>query len=159
TGEGPKLIEYNVRFGDPECQVLMMRLESDLLDLMTAVARSRLAELPPPSFADATALTVVMAADGYPEAPAKGGSISGLEAAGDAKIFQAGTSLVGEKLVSSGGRVLTVTALGTTILEARERAYSVVEAIDFPSGFYRRDIGWREIARQAASAGQAEAIG
>ncbi|MDP8912704.1 MAG: phosphoribosylamine--glycine ligase, partial [Pseudomonadota bacterium] len=128
TGEGPKLIEYNVRFGDPECQVLMMRLESDLLDLMTAVARGRLAELPPPSFADATALTVVMAADGYPEAPAKGGRIAGLDAVADAKIFQAGTSLAGGKLVSSGGRVLTVTALGTTISEARERAYSAIEA-------------------------------
>jgi phosphoribosylamine--glycine ligase len=137
----------------------MMRLESDLLELMIAVGRGRLAELPPPSFADATALTVVMAADGYPAAPATGGRISGLEAAGDAKIFQAGTSLVGGKLVSSGGRVLNVTALGQTISEARERAYSAVESIDFPSGFYRSDIGWREIARQAASAGQAEAIG
>ncbi len=159
TGEGPKLIEYNARFGDPECQVLMMRLESDLLGLMTAVARGGLAELPPPSFADATALTVVMAADGYPGAPVKGGSISGIEAAGEAKIFQAGTSVAGGTLVSSGGRVLNVTALGTTIAEAREKAYSAIDAIDFPTGFYRRDIGWREIARQAASAGQAEAIG
>jgi phosphoribosylamine--glycine ligase len=159
TAEGPKLIEYNVRFGDPECQVLMMRLDSDLLDLMIAAGRGRLAELAVPSFSEKTALTVVLAANGYPAAPEKGGSVSGLEAAGDAKIFQAGTSLVGGKLVSSGGRVLNVTALGQTISEARERAYSAIEAIDFPGGFYRRDIGWREIDRQSASAGQAEAIG
>ena len=159
TSQGPKLIEYNVRFGDPECQVLMMRLQSDLLELMIAVGRGRLAELPPPSFADASALTVVMAAEGYPGAPVTGASISGLHSAGDSKIFQAGTSLAAGKLVSSGGRVLNVTALGNSISEARERAYAAVGAIDFPGGFYRRDIGWREIARQAAAAGQPEVIG
>jgi phosphoribosylamine--glycine ligase len=159
TDSGPKLIEYNVRFGDPECQVLMMRLDSDLLDLMLAIGRGRLAELPPPSFSDASALAVVMAADGYPADPVKGARITGLEAAGDAKIFHAGTSLAGGKLVSSGGRVLGITALGQSISEAREKAYRAIAAIDFPGGFYRRDIGWREIARQAAPAGQAEAIG
>jgi phosphoribosylamine--glycine ligase len=161
TADGPKLIEYNARFGDPECQVLMMRLESDLLDLMHAVARGRLAELPPPSFVEETALTVVMAADGYPGTAAKGGTISGLKeaSAGGAKIFHAGTALLHDKLVASRGRVLNVTALGRSIEEARDKAYSAVEQVDFPTGFYRRDIGWREIARQSASAGQAEAIG
>jgi phosphoribosylamine--glycine ligase len=162
TVEGPKLIEYNARFGDPECQVLMMRLESDLLDLMCAAARGRLATTEPPVFSDQTALTIVMAAEGYPGTPKKGGFIEGVEAAeqvGGAKVFHAGTSLADDRLVASGGRVLNVAALGTDIAQAQERAYSAVNAISFPAGFYRRDIGWREIARSAEPVGQTEAIG
>ena len=161
TAEGPKLIEYNARFGDPECQVLMMRLESDLLDLMCAVARGRLAEVPPPRFARQAALTVVMAAQGYPGTPAKGGRISGLERAAEhgAKVFQAGTLAAEGELVANGGRVLNVTALGNGVAEARDKAYSAIAAIDFPTGFYRRDIGWREMERELGSAGQLHALG
>ncbi|MET1111356.1 MAG: phosphoribosylamine--glycine ligase [Allosphingosinicella sp.] len=149
TAEGPKLIEYNARFGDPECQVLMMRLESDLLELMHAVARGRLAEAEPPRFSDGAALTVVMAANGYPGAPETGGAIEGLEAAAaqDVRIFHAGTALDDGRLVARGGRVLNVTAAGGSVAEARERAYAAVARIRFPTGFYRSDIGWREIAR------------
>ena len=149
TAEGPKLIEYNVRFGDPECQVLMMRLESDLLPLMLAAARGRLAEAPPPVFADDAALTVVMAANGYPGTPEKGGAIGGTEAAEalGAKVFHAGTAREGHRLVANGGRVLNVTARGASVAAARDLAYAAVDRIDFPTGFCRRDIGWREIAR------------
>ena len=152
TAEGPKLIEYNARFGDPECQVLMMRLESDLLELMLATARGRLSEAEPPRFSDAAALTVVMAANGYPGTPEKGGAIVGLEeASGEGiKIFQAGTALSSGTLVASGGRVLTVTALGETVAAARDKAYAAVDRIDFPTGFYRSDIGWRELEREAS---------
>ncbi|QPQ54708.1 phosphoribosylamine--glycine ligase [Allosphingosinicella flava] len=151
TAEGPKLIEYNARFGDPECQVLMMRLESDLLALMLATAKGELAGAEPPSFSDRTALTVVMAANGYPGTPDKGGAISGIERVHGAKVFHAGTALEDGRLVANGGRVLNVTALGGTIRDAQEAAYKAVAAIDFPSGFYRRDIGWREVARQAGA--------
>ena len=150
TAEGPKLIEYNARFGDPECQVLMLRLEDDLVTLLLAVAEGRLAELPRPSLSPNTALTVVMAAKGYPGTPARGGAIRNIaeaEAKG-AKIFHAGTAETAKGLVSSGGRVLNVTALGKHIGEARDTAYAAVDALDFPSGFCRRDIGWRELARQ-----------
>ena len=150
TAEGPKLIEYNARFGDPECQVLMLRLEDDLVTLLLAVAEGRLAELPRPSLSPNTALTVVMAAKGYPGTPARGGAIRNIaeaEAKG-AKIFHAGTAETAKGLVASGGRVLNVTALGKHIGEARDTAYAAVDALDFPSGFCRRDIGWRELARQ-----------
>jgi phosphoribosylamine--glycine ligase len=149
TPEGPKLIEYNVRFGDPECQVLMMRLESDLLELMYAVARGRLAEAEPPRFTAGAALSVVMAANGYPGAPELGGAIEGLDqAAGEGvTVFHAGTALEDGRLVSSGGRVLAVTATGLSVAEARDRAYAAVARIGFPSGFCRSDIGWREIER------------
>jgi phosphoribosylamine--glycine ligase len=149
TPEGPKLIEYNARFGDPECQVLMMRLEDDLLDLLLAVAEGRLAEAPRPCLSPRTALTVVMAARGYPGTPDKGGEIGGLLAAEaeGAKVFHAGTALREGKLVASGGRVLNVTATGSDIVEAQAAAYVAVDRIDFPSGFCRRDIGWREVAR------------
>lgn len=149
TESGPQLIEYNVRFGDPECQVLMMRLESDLLELMLAVAEGRLADADPPKMSAQSAMTVVIAANGYPGTPEKGGRIAGIddaEAAG-AKVFQAGTVEDDGKLVASGGRVLNVTAMGDGIKAAREAAYSAIQAIDFPSGFYRGDIGWREIER------------
>jgi len=151
TAEGPKLIEYNVRFGDPECQVLMMRLESDLLALMLATARGRLAEAEPPLFSTDAALTIVLAARGYPGSPETGGDIGGLKdaEADGAKIFQAGTALAEGKLVASGGRVLNVTARGADVAEARDRAYRAVDAVRFPGGFCRRDIGWREIGRKS----------
>ena len=149
TSEGPSLIEYNARFGDPECQVLMPRLESDLLALMLATAQGRLAEAPPPAFAPDVAVTVVMAANGYPGTPEKGGTIDRLDAAaaGGALVFHAGTARDGPRLVASGGRVLAVTARGDSVAAARAAAYAAVDAIDFPSGFCRRDIGWREIER------------
>jgi len=150
TAEGPKLIEYNARFGDPECQVLMMRLASDLAAIMLACAKGELAgvEL---SFRDQTALTVVMAANGYPGTPEKGGTIAlgDAEDAG-AKVFHAGTALKDGALVANGGRVLNVTATGASVTEAQARAYHAVDAITFPTGFCRRDIGWREVAREAA---------
>ena len=150
TAEGPKLIEYNARFGDPECQVLMMRMEGDLLDLLDKTARGQLAEAEPVRMRGGAALTVVMAANGYPGTPAKGGRIGRIAEAeaGGAKVFHAGTSLDDGALVASGGRVLNVTALGATVSEAREKAYAAVDALDFPSGFCRRDIGWREVARE-----------
>ena len=156
TSEGPKLVEYNCRFGDPECQVLMMRLESDLGEYLLACADCSLGSLPPPRFTPDAALTVVMAAGGYPGKPERGGSIGAIEAAeaGGAKVFHAGTALDEGRLVASGGRVLSVTARGGTVAQAQAEAYQAVEAIDFPSGFCRRDIGWREIEREAAPAGR-----
>ncbi|MBO9624534.1 MAG: phosphoribosylamine--glycine ligase [Sphingomonas sp.] len=150
TAAGPKLIEYNARFGDPECQVLMLRLEEDLLELMAATAKGELADRPAPRFSPEPALTVVMAAKGYPGTPETGGAIRGIEAAQaeGARVFQAGTRLEGETLVASGGRVLNVTARGATVAEAQAAAYRAVDAIDFPTGFCRRDIGWREVARE-----------
>jgi phosphoribosylamine--glycine ligase len=154
TAEGPKLVEYNCRFGDPECQVLMMRLESDLGEYLYACATQSLGALPPPKFSDQTALTVVMAANGYPGAPEKGGEIRGIAEAeaGGAKVFHAGTARRDGKLVASGGRVLNVTALGKDVAEAQARAYAAVDRIHFPTGFCRRDIGWRELARAKAKA-------
>ena len=148
TAAGPQLIEYNVRFGDPECQVLMMRLESDLLDLMLATAHGRLADAPAPRFSDDVALTVVVAARGYPDAPVAGGAIGGVDAAeaGGACVFQAGTQMTAGQLVASGGRVLAVTAVGADVRAARDRAYAAVERIDYADGFCRRDIGWRALA-------------
>ena len=154
TAEGPKLVEYNCRFGDPECQVLMMRLESDLGEYLYACATQSLGALRPPKFSEHTALTVVMAANGYPGTPERGGAIGGIaqaEASG-AKVFQAGTERQNGKLVANGGRVLNVTALGKDIAEAQAKAYAAVDAIDFPTGFCRRDIGWRELARAGSKA-------
>ncbi|MBX9859960.1 MAG: phosphoribosylamine--glycine ligase [Sphingomonas sp.] len=149
TREGPKLIEYNARFGDPECQVLMLRLDSDLLDLMLATAEGRLGEMPPPAFRDAVALTVVVAAKGYPGTPTPGGRIAGIDAAEakGARVFQAGTRIADGALVAAGGRVLAVTALGDSVTAAQAQAYAAVEKIDYADGFHRTDIGWREIAR------------
>ncbi len=151
TSDGVKLIEYNARFGDPECQVLMLRLESDLGELLLAVAESRLAALEAPRLSPDTALTVVMAAEGYPGTPKKGGAIRGLEAAEEtgAKVFHAGTALADGQLVAAGGRVLNVTARGANATEAQARAYAAVDKIDFADGFCRRDIGYREVAREA----------
>jgi phosphoribosylamine--glycine ligase len=147
TGEGPKLVEYNVRFGDPECQALMMRFEGDLLQLMLATAKGELARAPPPVFSDDAALVVVMAANGYPGTPDQGGAIAGLGVSG-ARVFHAGTALKGGMLVAAGGRVLGVAARGATVALAQRAAYRAVDAIDFPTGFCRRDIGWREVARR-----------
>ena len=155
TREGPKLVEYNCRFGDPECQVLMMRLESDLGEYLYACATNSLSALPPPKFSPDTALTVVMAADGYPGTPAKGGTIGAIAAAEatGAKVFHAGTALAEDgTLVASGGRVLNVTARAPSVTEAQRAAYRAVDAIDFPTGFCRRDIGWREVTREATAA-------
>jgi len=153
TREGPKLIEYNARFGDPECQVLMMRLESDLGELLLACAENRLASISPPKFSDDTALTVVMAADGYPGTPKKGGRIDGIpgaEATGG-RVFHAGTALgIDGILTAAGGRVLNVTGRGASVREARAAAYAAVDAITAPDLFCRRDIGWREVEREAA---------
>ncbi len=148
TPQGPKLIEYNCRFGDPECQVLMTRFTGDLAALMLAVATGKLAEAAAPTFSDDAALTVVMAANSYPGVPEKGGVISGIEKVNDAKIFHAGTAINDGQLVANGGRVLNVTARGNSVSEAQALAYAAVDAIDFPSGFCRRDIGWREVERE-----------
>ncbi|MEA1083540.1 phosphoribosylamine--glycine ligase [Sphingomonas sp. CD22] len=149
TATGPKLIEYNARFGDPEAQVLMPRFEGDLVETMLAVADGRLGDMPAAGFADAAAMTVVLAAAGYPRTPKAGGTIRGIDAAEatGAIVFQAGTRLEGDTLVASGGRVLAVTAMGADIRAARDAAYRGVDAIDFADGFCRRDIGWRELAR------------
>jgi len=149
TREGPKLVEYNCRFGDPECQVLMMRLEEDLADYMLACANNALGSMERPRFSSDTAMTVVMAAKGYPGTPEKGGKIVIGDAEADgAKVFHAGTVLDDDgALRANGGRVLNVTARGTDIKAAQDAAYAAVKKIDFESGFYRSDIGWREIAR------------
>ena len=147
TADGPKLIEYNVRFGDPECQVLMARFAGDLVETLLAVAEGRLVNLPAPAFADAVALTVVMAANGYPGTPETGGAIGGIDTAeaGGAIVFQAGTRMDGDTLVASSGRVLAVTATGADVAAAQRAAYEAVDAVDFPTGFCRRDIGWRAV--------------
>jgi len=149
-GGAPKLIEYNVRFGDPEAQALMMRLKSDLLPALLAVAEGKLGTLTL-DWHDEAALCVVMAAKGYPGAYKKGTEIKGLEAAGadpDVEIFHAGTTQDGERVIATGGRVLGVTARGPDIADAKTRAYAAVDKIDWPGGFCRRDIGWRAIGRK-----------
>jgi phosphoribosylamine--glycine ligase len=144
----PKLIEYNVRFGDPEAQVLMMRLKSDLLPALLAVAEGRLAGMAL-DWHDEAALCVVMAAKGYPGAYDKGSEIKGLDAAADPnmQIFHAGTKRVGRHIVADGGRVLGVTARGDTIAEAKSLAYAAIDRIDWPQGFFRHDIGFRATGR------------
>ncbi len=151
TSEGPKLIEYNCRFGDPECQVLMMRLESDLAALLLAVAQGKLDEAPLPDFAPDPALTIVLAARGYPGTPEKGAPITLPAQADEGRIFHAGTALDGKQLVSSGGRVLNVTARGPSVTQARDAAYALADKVDFPGGFCRHDLGWREVEREAAA--------
>ena len=145
----PKLIEYNVRFGDPEAQVLMVRLKSDLLPALIAVAEGRLGDVAL-DWHDEAALCVVMAARGYPGAYAKGSEIKGLDEAGrdpDVQIFHAGTRADGGRILAEGGRVLGITARGASIGEAQARAYAAIDKIDWPGGFFRRDIGWRAVAR------------
>ncbi len=146
TDDGPKLIEYNVRFGDPECQVLLMRLRSDLLPALQAACDGELANFDL-RFDDTATVAVVMAARGYPDAPERGGKIKGLDHASampHAHVFHAGTEADGLGAIrAAGGRVLTVCGSGDTLKAARDRAYEAVDAIDWPSGFCRRDIGWR----------------
>jgi phosphoribosylamine--glycine ligase len=147
---GPKLIEYNVRFGDPEAQVLMMRLKSDLLGALLATVDGVLDSVDL-RWSDEAALTVVMASKGYPGDYAKGTEIGGLEAAGEiegVQIFHAGTERRDGRLFAVGGRVLNVTARGRTVAEAQARAYAAVDRIHWPGGFCRRDIGWRAVARE-----------
>jgi phosphoribosylamine--glycine ligase len=146
--DGPKLIEYNVRFGDPEAQVVLPRLKDDLLELMAAAVDGAL-EGRKPKFRPETALSVVLAAKGYPGDYVKGTEIRGVETAekrGQVTVFHAGTALDGGRLVSAGGRVLAVTALGADAAEAQMKAYAAVDLIDWPEGFCRRDIGWRAAA-------------
>jgi len=149
TDQGPKLIEYNVRFGDPECQVLMMRLKSDLLPALMATADGMLPTVDLRWYDD-VALTVVMAANGYPGTYEKGSEIRGIDAADameDVMVFHAGTTRDADRLIASGGRVLNVTARGGTVQEAQQRAYAAIQKIDWPEGFCRKDIGWRAIER------------
>ncbi len=142
-----RLVEYNARFGDPECQVLMMRLGAQALDLLLACAEGRLSEVRA-NWADDHALTIVMAAKGYPGAYTKGTVIRGLEALPETSsqmVFHAGTTARDGAITATGGRVLNVTARGATLAEAQARAYAMVDAIDWPEGFCRRDIGWRAL--------------
>ena len=153
TRDGVKLLEHNVRFGDPECQVLMMRLKSDLVGALAATVDGVLDRFDLRWYDDA-ALAVVLAAEGYPGSYEKGTEIKSVKAAGDADenvtIFHAGTKRDGDgPLLAAGGRVLNVTALGRTVAEAQSRAYAAVDRIDWPGGFCRRDIGWRAVAREA----------
>jgi phosphoribosylamine--glycine ligase len=152
TRDGPKLIEYNTRFGDPECQVLMMRLASDLLDLIEASVEGRL-DSTAARWRPEAALTVVMAAKGYPGSYEKGTEIRGLPetATKDVAVFHAGTKKDGSRILANGGRVLNVTALGASVGDAQKRAYEAVRSIDWPDGFCRSDIGWRAIARERES--------
>jgi phosphoribosylamine--glycine ligase len=150
TEDGPKLIEYNVRFGDPECQVLMMRLKSDLLAALLATADGVLNTFDLRWY-DEVALTVVMAAKGYPGAYQKGSEIKGLDGAArveGVEIFHAGTRRDGDKIIANGGRVLNVTARAKSVAEAQRRAYAAISGIDWPEGFCRKDIGWRAIERE-----------
>jgi len=145
----PRLVEYNVRFGDPECQVLMLRLGAQAMDLMHAAAEGRLSEVRV-NWGDDHAMTVVLAAKGYPGAYEKGSVIGGLDALPETSFemcFHAGTAEKDGKVVANGGRVLNATARGATLAEARDRAYAMAEAVDWPEGFYRRDIGWRALGK------------
>jgi phosphoribosylamine---glycine ligase len=150
TPAGPKLIEYNVRFGDPECQVLMLRLMSDLLPALLACCDGMLKNFDLRWYPEA-ALTVVMAAKGYPGRYAKGSPIEGLDAAAEiagVEIFHAGTRAEGGRILANGGRVLNVSALGKTVGEAQQRAYAAIDRIRWDDGFCRRDIGFRAVARE-----------
>jgi phosphoribosylamine--glycine ligase len=153
TAEGPKLVEYNVRFGDPECEAIMPLVDGDFAELLHAVASGRLGETDPPRLLPKHAMTVIVAARGYPGTPASGGLIREIDAAERVEgvtVFHAGTALSELGLVAKGGRVLAVTAVADTFANARARAYRAVDQIDFADGFHRRDIGWRELEREKA---------
>jgi phosphoribosylamine--glycine ligase len=153
TADGPKLIEYNVRFGDPECEAIMPLIDGDFAELLQAVAGGRLGEIEAPRLAPKHAMTVIVAARGYPSSPASGGAIRAIEAAEQVEgvtVFHAGTALTEAGLVAKGGRVLAVTAVADSFAKARARAYRAIDQIDFADGFHRRDIGWRELAREGA---------
>jgi phosphoribosylamine--glycine ligase len=147
TERGPRLVEFNARFGDPECQVLMLRLKSDLVPFLYAAATGTLHEAPVPEWHNEAAICVVLAADGYPDSPKTGSVIRGAEQdfGEGVEVFHAGTVRDAEGLKAAGGRVLNVCARGATLAQARERAYAAVDAIDWPEGFHRRDIGWRAL--------------
>lgn len=148
TQKGPELIEYNVRFGDPECQVLMMRLKSDLLPILYASATGTLDKVSA-EWSEDPALTVVLASKGYPGSYDKATPIATLpDEANDAKVFHAGTALKDGRLVATGGRVLNATARGATVADAQRAAYRLVDAVEWENGFCRRDIGWRAIVRE-----------
>ncbi len=150
TPTGPKLVEYNARFGDPECQTLMLRLESDIVPILLAAAKGELVSAEPPKWREEAAICVVLAAEGYPDAPKTGGLIQDAEAdfGDEAVVFHAGTTRDAEgALRASGGRVLNVCALGATLHEARDVAYAALGTISLEGGFYRRDIGWRALPR------------
>ena len=146
----PRVVEFNCRFGDPEAQPVLARLETDLVELCLQAARGHL-EFDALAFDARTALGVVLAAAGYPGAYGKGGFVTGLDAAGDALVFHAGTAEdASGRIVTSGGRVLCVVGLGETVTEAAQRAYAGVAQLDFPGMQYRCDIGHRAIARESA---------
>ncbi|MCJ8190931.1 phosphoribosylamine--glycine ligase [Sphingomicrobium aestuariivivum] len=150
TKDGPKLIEYNVRFGDPECQAIMPRIAGDLAKALHAVASGGLEKAEPLALEEAHVMTVVVASKGYPAGSTKGGAINGIEAAEEdgAIVFQAGTARADDgQLVAAGGRVLNVTGAGESLEDARDAAYAALEKIDFADGFHRSDIGWRELGR------------
>ena len=152
TTGGPKLIEYNVRFGDPECEAIMPLIDGDFAELLNAVAAGRLNQVAP-KLSDKHSVTVIVAARGYPGTPAAGGAIREIEAAEQVEgvtVFHAGTALGEKGLVAKGGRVLAVTAVADTFANARARAYRAVDQIDFADGFHRSDIGWRELSREGA---------
>jgi phosphoribosylamine--glycine ligase len=152
TSEGPKLIEYNVRFGDPECEAIMPRIEGDFAELLNSVATGRLDEMAPPVLSPNSTMTVIVAARGYPGTPVSGGAVRAVEAAEQVQgvtVFHAGTGSGPDGLVAKGGRVLAVTAEGATLANARARAYRAIDQIDFADGFHRRDIGWRELERSS----------
>jgi phosphoribosylamine---glycine ligase len=153
TADGPKLIEYNVRFGDPECEAIMPLIEGDFAELLYTVAAGRLSENEPPQLSGRHSMTVIVAARGYPGTPASGGLIREIEAAEQVEgvtVFHAGTALDEQGLIAKGGRVLAVTAVADSFANARARVYRAVDQIDFADGFHRRDIGWRELAREKA---------
>ena len=148
-----KLIEYNVRFGDPECEAIMPLIEGDFAQLLRAVATGRLSEIEPPALSPKHSMTVIVAARGYPATPVSGGLIREIEAAEQVEgvtVFHAGTAFADGTLIAKGGRVLAVTATADSFANARARAYRAVDQIDFADGFHRRDIGWRELQRESA---------
>ena len=150
TSDGPKLVEYNARFGDPECQVLMLRMMSDIVPALIACADGQLKNFSLRWFDD-VALTVIMATKGYPGDYGKGSAIEGLDDAAKVEgveIFHAGTRADGTRILANGGRVLNICALGKTVTEAQQRAYQAVDRIRWPDGFYRRDIGWQAVERE-----------
>ncbi|MEM0899654.1 MAG: phosphoribosylamine--glycine ligase, partial [Pseudomonadota bacterium] len=144
TDKGPQLIEYNVRFGDPECQVLMPRLQSDLAQLLLAAAIGELSGQTV-AWRDDYALTVVLCAKGYPASPEKGSVIKGVDALEEGQLFHAGTAMKDNTLTANGGRVLNVVGRGATVKDAQAQAYELAKKIDWPDGFYRKDIGWRAV--------------
>ncbi|GAA0653365.1 phosphoribosylamine--glycine ligase [Brevundimonas lenta] len=151
TDEGPKVVEFNARFGDPECQVLMMRLAGDIVPILLACARGDLTRVAMPEFRAETVICVVMAAQGYPDSPVEGSIIRGAEQdfGPNVKVFHAGTRRQEDgQLVAAGGRVLNICARGKDIAQARERAYAAIKKIDWPGGFNRTDIGWRALERE-----------